>query len=620
MVCYRKRINPKQEATIRAWGDIILKKRSLEPLDEVKIKIITPFLLKDNVCKIRVIDSKGFEYVNNILEVRGRKISFSFIASGELGIHTIFVDFGNKEKNDRMCNFLVDIATRIKARNPCFSTLFPRTKEAMLLNRRTYTLNKKNVVGYITSDSLRFGSIWLRDSVWQSKAYKYWEQDMKSLIDCFLRHKGQDGSLFDNVTQDGTFDKMAPETDIEYIIVIGAYWAWQGTGDDEWLTSHLEDLEKCIRFAMDSKDRWSKKYDLPKRPHTCDTWDFNIGGTTELTNFVIANCDVSGFYLACRLLSDMFDYLGNLKKKKYWGNKSRQIYQKGNVLLWDGKKYLHHHHVDDVKHGDFDEEKQLSMGNTWAIVRGLADFKKARSILREYKRRHTVTGDKFPWWSLQPGYPDSLNYYHEPYLKQGGYANGGLMPWVGGELCLGAFENGGEEYGLKLLFEYYNLLTKSNNRIYTWYWLNGEPGIRNANTTSHCGWGMAEWVRALYEGLVGIKSLSKIFTEVRCSPRWAETQEQSVCASCKFVSSNSYFVYRYNIRRNEKKIIVKFTGSGKKVRFHVLLPKSTRAINVTLNEEIISHQNRNVASSRYVDFNCPILGLGKVEINYRKNL
>jgi hypothetical protein len=45
------------------------------------------------------------------------------------------------------------------------------------------------------------------------------------------------------------------------------------------------------------------------------------------------------------------------------------------------------------------------MGNTWAMTRGLATAAQARSILGEYRRRQADTGDAYPWWSLQPGYP-----------------------------------------------------------------------------------------------------------------------------------------------------------------------------------------------------------------------
>ena len=88
-------------------------------------------------------------------------------------------------------------------------------------------------------------------------------------------------------------------------------------------------------------------------------------------------------------------------------------------LLWDGTKFLHHVHVDPIDHGDFDESQQLTMGNTWAATRGLASSEQATAIVDEYRRRHLATGDKYPWWSLQPGYPDRLGYWRQPSKKQG---------------------------------------------------------------------------------------------------------------------------------------------------------------------------------------------------------
>ena len=107
-----------------------------------------------------------------------------------------------------------------------------------------------------------------------------------------------------------------------------------------------------------------------------------------------------------------------------------------------GEAQRHHVHLDPFDHGDFDEDDQLVMSNSWAITRKFANHEQAVSIINEYMRRLKETGDRFPWWSLQPGYPDELGYFKnaDPGRRaQGNYANGGLFPWVGGEILPGSF-------------------------------------------------------------------------------------------------------------------------------------------------------------------------------------
>ena len=67
------------------------------------------------------------------------------------------------------------------------------------------------------------------------------------------------------------------------------------------------------------------------------------------------------------------------EKAEKWASRAGAYRKRANDLLWDGGKFQHHVHLDEIDHGDFDERNQLAMGNTWAVTRGLADGDQARA-------------------------------------------------------------------------------------------------------------------------------------------------------------------------------------------------------------------------------------------------
>jgi hypothetical protein len=266
----------------------------------------------------------------------------------------------------------------------------------------------------------------------------------------------------------------------------------------------------------------------------------------------------------------MYRHLGKAAEAERWDREATGYRERATKLLWDGGKFLHHVHLDPtIEHGDFDETKQLAMGNTWAVTRGLASLDQSMKVVDEYRRRHRETGDAYPWWSLQPGYPDRLKYWKDDFRKQGGYANGGLMPWVGGELCRGAFFSGREAYGVELMRQYAGHLRKTGG-AQVWYWPDGTPGHRTVNEVNYAGWGMAQWVDALVEGLAGIRDGDGQMRGVDLRPRWSATPVRSVRAMARYAASNAYFAYR--MTTTGKSIAIEYSGSAKPAAIRVLLP------------------------------------------------
>ncbi|MCK5527290.1 MAG: hypothetical protein KAJ05_09080 [Candidatus Latescibacteria bacterium] len=630
---YRVRL----EATMGAFGDLTTDRRSYQPLDTVTVRI-TGRDSRDQQCKIKVCDDQLCAYHEADVELSDNVGETSFYAAGALGVHWIYLYFPDSDRHVRYANFVVDGETAVETGNPDYDTLYPITKEALLLSRRDFSTERGRFVGYISGDTWQIDGVWLRDWIYQLPAYQYWERDMTCGLDRFLEAQESDGSIPDGIKRDGSTWRMAVESDVEYIFVLGVYDTWKVTGDDVWLAQALPRLEKALGYIQDDEKRWDEAHQLVKRGHTCDTWDFELHGSAEFSGkrFVVATCDQSGYYLAYKAMAEMFRHLsendpdfgleageGNpqstirnpkSRQAEAYDHRAETYRNRANELLWDGGKYLHHVHLTPIEHPGFDESRQLAMGNVWAITRGLSDHAQAVAVIQEYRRRHEETGDAFPWWSLQPGYPDELGYYDEAYCQQGGYANGGLMPWVGGELCRASFEHGMERHGLELYRNYVEHLRRTGNRVHVWYWPDGQPGFRTTNEVPHTGWGMAEWLHALIEGLAGLKDVRGRMQTMEVAPRWAATSEKEIRAAVRYAANKDYFAYRMNLAHTEKIIRLEYAGSGRAVRFHVLLPDGWQPESVSMDGEAVSFDQEEIEQSLYANFSCSIEGLGRLEI------
>jgi hypothetical protein len=251
------------------------------------------------------------------------------------------------------------------------------------------------------------------------------------------------------------------------------------------------------------------------------------------------------------------------------------------------------------------------------MTRGLATPEQATRIIDEYRLRHAETGDAYPWWSLQPGYPDHLGYFKRDYCKQGGYANGGLMPWVGGELCRAAFLFGRESYAVELLRQYAEHLRRTGG-AHVWYWPNGEPGFRTTNEVPYAPWGMAEWLNALTEGLAGIEDLGATMSRVKVSPRWAATPVKEVRVMTRYAAAKGYFAYRMEIAPDASAIRLTYCGSGSEADFQVLLPPGLRAGAVSVNRRPSDLAETRIGESCYALFRAPIAGVNEAAIELCK--
>ena len=593
-----------QEAEKRAptlegrYGRVTTDRRAYRPLEVVRLEI-QGRTAGDRVARIQVADPMQRVYFEREVPLTGNRGRVSVPATGLLGTHYVYLWWPGEARYSRYVNFRLDAESGVETGDADFDPLVPFTRDAMRLGRRDYQTARGRFVGYISADTLRFDGIWLRDWIYSLPGYEHWEQQMLPGLDRFLEAQAADGMVPDGIRRNGETWRVGLESDVEYILVLGAWQSWQATGDDAWLRGAMPRLERALAYVESAPRHWDAAHRLVKRQHSCDTWDYDIDGAGDhgVSRHVIATCDQSGYVQAYQAMSRMYRHLGDAAAAERWAEKARDYRARAVELLWDGTKFLHHAHLDAIDHGDFDESRQLAMGNTWAVTRGLADRSQAIRILEEYRRRQKETGDAYPWWSLQPGYPDHLKYWKESFRLQGGYANGGLMPWVGGELCRGAFQNGREGYGVELLRQYAAHLRKTGGAK-VWYWPDGTPGFRTTNEVDYAGWGMAQWVQALLEGLGGIRDEASVLREVEASPRWAATPVRRARVTFRYAASDGYFSYVWT--RGPRGLDVAYSGSGDRARLRLLLPTGSKPRAVSLDDKPVPFEVEQVADSAYV--------------------
>ncbi|MCD6335015.1 MAG: hypothetical protein J7M27_06745, partial [Candidatus Latescibacteria bacterium] len=130
----------------------------------------------------------------------------------------------------------------------------------------------------------------------------------------------------------------------------------------------------------------------------------------------------------------------------------------------------------------------------------------------------------------------------------------------------------------------------------------------------HTGWGMAEWLHALVEGLAGLKDVGGRMQTMEVAPRWAVTSETEIRAVVRYAASNSYFAYRMHLAATEKIVLLEYAGSGQTARFHVLLPEGWRPESVSMDGTSLEFSKEEIEQSQYANFSCPIDGLGRLEI------
>ena len=190
------------------------------------------------------------------------------------------------------------------------------------------------------------------------------------------------------------------------------------------------------------------------------------------------------------------------------------------------------------------------------------------------------------------------------------------MPWVGGELARGSFWFGRERYGVDLTRQYAEHLGRTGG-AHVWYWPDGTPGFRTTNEVPYAGWGMAQWVAALVEGLAGVRDRSSLLRHVLLEPRWAAAGVREAAVVVRYAASGGYAAYRYSSDREGRKIGLTVTGSGDTVDLRVLLPEGWGNPAIRIDGRELTTDVEQVDQSVYAVARCPIVGVIRILLSCR---
>jgi hypothetical protein len=131
-------------------------------------------------------------------------------------------------------------------------------------------------------------------------------------------------------------------------------------------------------------------------------------------------------------------------------------------------------------------------------------------------------------------------------------------------------------------------------------------------------WAAANGMAALVEGLAGVKNEGLAFDKVKLSPRWTSAGVDSVNVTIQLAASNGYVAYQYVHNSAKKEMNIKFTGSGKEVNNHLLLPPDCKSISsILVDGQPVSYSLSRIENSSYVDFSSTLPYVHLVKINYK---
>lgn len=494
---------------------------------------------------------------------------------------------------------------------------------------------------------------WIRDNVHVMKAMKYFSPEIASFWEAFMETQTDEGLYFDYYYPMSSpishrmnlFDKrywqifagegiqmhrLPVEADLEYLMVEGAYYIWQATGDNDYVRDWLDDLEEGMQYAMSDPLRWSSKYQLVKRGYTLDTWDFMQLPTTreeytrqghdvqegifdidENTPMGIMHGDNSGMYAACRQLSEMFAAVGDTVKSKVWRLQADIFRTRTNAVCWNGKFYAHFVPDDPMpEYLHIDQANTLSLSNPYDINRGLPTHEMAVSILKTYQglRDKNDLNSFAEWFGIYPPVRPHFADY-----QPGSYMNGGVNTIVGGELAKAAFQHGMEAYGVDILNRMLELIRKHKGDLPVAYKPDGtvDEGIPD-------NWGQAAVMSAMVEGLAGVVDEGQLFNAVELSPRWIAAGKNDVEVSVAYGPSKKFVKYHFSHNAAKKTIELRVSGDPQKYDVRILLPAGNANAEVTVDGKAVGANVEQIEKGSYVNIADVAAGAHTITVGYRR--
>lgn len=593
---------------------------------------------------VTVSDKKN-KYENIKVQPMNGKFTFSFIPRGIAGYQTITIR--DSSSNVSEFNLYLNAETVIDTKDEGFNNLFNTSATQIKNYWETKVREFQNIKFKCTVP-------WIRDNTYILEASRYWESAdlMKAWVNFFLKNQTEEGFYLEKIgkmpasgtisyidpdcykpLEDGksVLERLELEADVEYLMVQAVYQVWMSTGDDEWMLSTLEKLDKGLMYIRNTNTRWDNNLGLAIRVNTADTWDFAYGTKTgasrrinpwsnadpryDATPMSMFYGDNTGYYQACWMIADMYKKAGNNEKVDYWKNAGESVKKNVIDLAWNGDFFAHMVHIDPTVDNcpaqwkeDFEGDwTRLSLSNAYTLNRGMLNEEYASKIIESFMRmrdnlpKQEVVGGYLEdaianeWISIYPSYRGGY------YRGVPGRTNNGLLgSFTAGELAKGSFTYGYPEYGFDIISRMKELCAR-DGEIFFMYGQNGQPSIYvgdNGGVGPGC-WGSAAVYSAIVEGLAGFKDEGKQFKNAELTPAWAATNYDSVYSSVSYGASDNYIAYTAEHDKTNKKLKYTIVGDCTKLSMNLLVPKGNVPDKVTINGQDADFDVKVLSGSNY---------------------
>ena len=326
---------------------------------------------------------------------------------------------------------------------------------------------------------------WVLDNNQTMKGMKYFNANGKNLVETMARMQRKDGMIWSFIAgnkdgdyfetaykkygfflRDGNcfFARQPVENHVEYNYVNSIYQCWQASGDDAWMKGLLASAAAALNYSITDPLRWSERFGLLKRALTIDSWDFQVNDeyTPKLgignpmlvaagkTKFGVFFGDNTGYAQACNQLATMYQAADMPEEASKLRDRASMILQHLDAVSWNGRYFTHFVDEDSTvkRNLGVDMKEQLAQSNAYSLNRGLP-HEQSVAIIQSYLRLkdHLPPGSPGEFYAIYP--PFRLGFAEHNAVWQ--YMNGGVGGHVAGELALGAYDNGFEQYGSDIL-------------------------------------------------------------------------------------------------------------------------------------------------------------------------
>ena len=111
--------------------------------------------------------------------------------------------------------------------------------------------------------------------------------------------------------------------------------------------------------------------------------------------------------------------------------------------------------------------------------------------------------------------------------------------------------------------------------------------------------GAAAMLRALIEGVCGIRDDGKQFSRLTLAPRWPATGQAAAEVEVSYAATPAYVTYRWALEGG--RMTLDYESKARHIDLHILLPRGNTPERVALNGRTHEYALVTIEKSKYVD-------------------